>query len=125
MHLTCDIPMKNLYIELLIGLYGHPYIAHASKSISLKYKAKETWMYSDVFIFDQCRYLYDFLPTLDLWQSFFQNWAKQVIVRGCIDGIRRNHLHLNTELFKWGFIEGVYGNEFGQANLADRINLNE
>lgn len=125
MHLTCDIPMKNLYIELLIGLYGHPYIAHASKSISSKYKAKETWMYSDVFIFDQCRYLYDFLPTLDLWQSFFQNWAKQVIVRGCIDGIRRNHLHLNTELFKWGFIEGVYGNEFGQANLADRINLNE
>jgi len=125
MHIACDIPMKNLFVELLVGLYGHPYIAHAGKSLSLKYKAKETWMYSDVFIFDQCRYLYDFLPTLDLWQSFFQNWTKQVIVRGCIDGIRRNHLHLNTELFKWGFIEGVYGNEFGQANLADRINLNE
>lgn len=125
MHIACDIPMKNLFVELLIGLYGHPYIAHAGKNLSLKYKAKETWMYSDVFIFDQCRYLYDFLPTLDLWDSFFQNLANQTIVRGCIDGIRRNHLQLNASLFKWGFIEGVYGNGFGQANLEDRINLNE
>lgn len=31
MRITCDIPMKNLFIELLIGLYGHPYIAHAGK----------------------------------------------------------------------------------------------
>lgn len=124
MQITCDIPMKNLLIELLIGLYGHPYIAHAGKNLSIKYNAKNTWMYSDVFIFDQCRYLYDFLPTLDLWESFFQNLANQTIIRGCIDGIRRNHLQLNTSLFKWGFIEGVYDGQFGQAYLSDRINLN-
>ncbi len=125
MNIACDIPMKNLFIELLIGLYGHPYIAHTGKNLSLKYKAKETWMYSDVFVFDQCRYLYDFLPTLDLWELFFQNLPKQTIVRGCIDGMRRNHLQLNTSLFKWGFMEESYGKEFGQACLADRINLNE
>jgi len=125
MHIACDIPMKNLFIEFLIGLYAHPYIAHAGKNMSLKYMAKETWMYSDVFVFDQCRYLYDFLPTLDLWDSFFQNRANQIIVRGCIDGIRRNHLQLNGSLLKWGFIEGVYGTEFKHANLASRINLNK
>ncbi|KOH43486.1 class I SAM-dependent methyltransferase [Sunxiuqinia dokdonensis] len=125
MRITCDTPMKNLLVELLIGLYGYPYIAHAGKNLSLKYKAKETSMYSNVFIFDQCRYLYDFMPTLDLWESFFQNLANQTIIRGCIDGIRRNHFQLNTSLFKWGFIEGVYGNEFGQAMLSDRVNLND
>ena len=124
MRLTCDIPMKNLFVELLIGLYGYPYIAHAEKTLSLKYKAKETTMYSNVFIFDQCRYLYDFMPTLDLWENFFENLPNQVIIRGCIDGIRRNHLQLNSSLFKWGFIEGIHG-EFSQANLSERINLNE
>lgn len=124
MRITCDIPMKNLLVELLIGLYGHPYIAHAGKNLSLKYKAKETWMYSDVFVFDQCRYLYDFLPSVDLWASFFENKANQTIMRGCIDEIRRNHLDLNSSLFKWGFIECM-NDEFSSADLAERINLNE
>ncbi|MBB6240524.1 hypothetical protein HDC90_005202 [Pedobacter sp. AK013] len=124
MPLTCDIPMKNLLVELLIGLYGHPYVAHAGKNLSLKYKAKETWMYSDVFVFDQCRYLYDFLPTLDLWESFFENFANQTIIRGCIDEIRRNHLYLNSSLFKWGFVECV-DEEFSCADLPERINLND
>lgn len=123
MRLTCDIPMKNLFIELLIGLYGHPYIAHVGKTLGLKYKAKTTWMYSNVFIFDQSRYLYDFLPTPDLWMSFFENLANQTIVRGCMDGIRRNHFLLNNSLFKWGFIEGIFS-EFGYSKLEERINLN-
>lgn len=123
MGVTCDIPMKNLFIELLLGLYGHPYIANVEKNLALKYKAKETWMYSNVFVFDQCRYLYDFLPTLDLWQNFFENWANQTIIRACIDGIRRNHLNLNEHLFKWGFIEGV-PSEFTIPGLEKRIELN-
>lgn len=124
MRITCDAPMKNLLVELFIGLYGYPYIAHAGKSLSLKYKAKETWMYSNVFIFDQCRYLYDFLPTLDLWENFFQNLANQVIIRGCIDGIRRNHFQLNTSLFKWGFIEDLYNQDFEFSIISNRTNLN-
>jgi hypothetical protein len=119
---TCDIPMKNLFVELLFGLYGHPYIGNVSKNLSLKYKAKETWMYSNAFVFDQCRYLYDFLPTLDLWEGFFEDWVNQTIIRGCIDGIRRNHLNLNENLFLWGFIEGV-PSEFDIPTLAPRENL--
>lgn len=124
LNITCDVPMKNLFVELLFGLYGHPYIAHAGKNLALKYKAKDTWMYSNVFIFDQCRYLYDNLPTLDLWESFFANLPNQTIIRGCIDGIRRNHHQLNSELFKWGFIEGIC-EEFGCESLSDRLNLNK
>lgn len=124
MRITCDIPMKNLFVELLYGIYGYPYIAHAGKSLSLKYKAKETTMFSNVFVFDQCRYLYDYLPTPDLWESFFENKAHQTIIRGSIDGIRRNHIELNSSLFIWGFIEGVFG-EFGLTTLSERENLNQ
>lgn len=122
--IACDIPMKNLLVELLIGLYGYPYIAHAGKAMSVKYKAKETWMFANVFIFDQCRYLYDFLPTIDLWESFFSDLPNQAIIRACIDGIRRNHFELNDALFLWGFMKDM-GGEFGYAELPQRINLNE
>ncbi len=124
MHIACDIPMKNLIVELLFGLYGNPYLAHAGKQLSLEYKAKSTVMYSDVYIFDQCRYLYDYLPTPDLFESFFQNFESQVIVRGCIDGILRNHYEINQCFMQWGFIEGRFG-EFDYEELPDRINLNE
>jgi hypothetical protein len=123
--LTCDMPMKNLIVELLFGLYGFPYIANAGRTLSLKYKAKETWMFSNVFIFDQCRYLYDYIPTLDLLETFFLPWPHQIIVRGCIDCIHRNHISLNAEVFKYGFIEGVGEHGFRIPALPGRINLNE
>jgi len=123
LRITCDIPMKNLLVELLYGLYGFPYLANTAQMLALKYKAKETTMFSNVFVFDQCRYLYDFLPTPDLWGSFFSNFSNQTIIRGCIDGIRRNHIGLNSALFKWGFIEGVYG-QFGMSELNAREDLN-
>jgi hypothetical protein len=122
MRITCDIPMKNLFVELFYGLYGFPYLANTEKNLALKYKAKETTMYSNVFVFDQCRYLYDFLPTPDLWESFFKNFANQTIIRGCIDGIRRNHIYLNSALFKWGFIEGI-SEKFMIADLDARKEL--
>lgn len=123
LRLTCDVPMKNLIIELFIGLYGFPYIANVNESFSLKYKAKETWMFSNVFVFDQCRYLFDFAPSLDLFETFFERIENQFVVRACIDTIHRNHFVLNNKLFRWGFIEGIYG-EFGYGKMSERTNIN-
>ena len=122
LRLTCDVPMKNLFIELLVGLYGFPYIANVERCSALTYKAKDTVMYSNLFTFDQCRYLYDFLPTVDLFEAFFDHLPNQFVVRACIDTIHRNHVELNPQLFKWGFIEGLYG-EFGAIHLEDRISV--
>lgn len=124
LRLTCDIPMKNLIAELFFGLYGFPYVANSEKSFSLKYKAKDTWMYSNCFIFDQCRYLYDYIPSPDLFNTFFNGIHNQIVLRGCIDLIRRNHLDFNSEFFKWGFIESV-GPEFGSYHVKPRRNINE
>ncbi|WP_345238702.1 hypothetical protein [Flavisolibacter ginsenosidimutans] len=124
LHLTCDIPMKNLIVELFFGLYGFPYVANTEQCLSLKYKAKETWMFSNCFIFDQCRYLYDYIPSPDLFKTFFSEIHHQVILRGCIDLIHRKHLELNPNFFKWGFVEGI-GEEFGAYHLRQRRNLNE
>lgn len=124
-HLAVDIPMKNLIVELVIGSFSYPYICNASKLKSLKYKAKETWMYSDVFIFDQCRYLYDFVPPVDLMRTFFDNPRRQIIARCCIDAIKRKHFRINSNLFKWGFFEGAYEKRFPTADLNLRENIND
>jgi len=108
LRITCDVPMKNLIAELIVGLYGFPYIENGEKHLSLKYKAKETAMYSDVFIFDQARYMYDFLPTLELVPSFFNNIFNQIIVRCCIDQINRKHRMINGNLFWASLIEDMF-----------------
>lgn len=124
-HLTVDTPLKNLIAELVIGQYSFPYITNLNSQLSLKYKAKETWMYSDVFILDQCRYLYDFLPTLELMEDFFDNnIGEQIVIRCCIDGILRNHYNLNSHLLKGGFIESLHDERFPNSRLDDRININ-
>lgn len=125
MRLTTDIPMKNLLVDLLYGAYGYPHIANVDASSAIKYKAKEAWMYANLFVFDQCRYLYDFVPTMELIPEFFTNLHRQIIIRGCIDCIHRNHIELNKDLFLWGFIEDLYDDRFKKSRLQGRVNFNE
>ncbi|WP_054548824.1 MULTISPECIES: hypothetical protein [Lysinibacillus] len=125
--LTLDIPMKNLIAELLIGQYAFPYISNADKHYSIKYKAdgKKTWMYSDIFVFDQCRYLYDLLPSLELIEDYFKDSIdEQIIIRCFIDGILRNHVAYNRNFFEFGFIESLYDDKYGYSLLKERENLN-
>lgn len=116
--------MKNLIVELIIGLYGFPYIMNVKAHKSYKYNAKNSWMYSDVFIFDQCRYLYDMVSSIELLETLFRDIRKQVAVRYCIDGIIRNHSVINSNLFKYGYIEGIC-KEFPRGQLRKRLNVNK
>lgn len=130
LNLTVDIPMKNLLIELIIGLYTFPYINNASAHKSIKYKAsgKKTWMYSDVFIFDQCRYMYDILPSLELTKEFAktENWPIQVLIRCCIDEIKRKYGPFDSNLFRGGSVAELYSEEISSiVSLSNRLNLNK
>lgn len=77
-------------------------------------------------MFDQCRYLYDLLSTLEqLYDHFKNNIQKQIIISCCIDGIFKNHYNLNNNLLKGGFIENLYDNKLFYFDLNDRININD
>lgn len=127
LRLTLDIPMKNLIAELIIGQYSFPYISNTDKHYSLKYKAdgKKTWMYSDIFVFDQCRYLYDLLPSIELIENYFKdNIEEQIIMRCFIDRILREHSSFNHDIFRYGFIESLDDKNYGYSILKERENLN-
>jgi hypothetical protein len=46
-------------------------------------------MMFDVFVFDRCRSLYDWLPLLDSYGDTFGVLEKQIIIRSCIDSITK------------------------------------
>ena len=110
--LFCDIPFPNLTVDLLIGVYGYPYLVNLRKLLRLEYCAKQTTMYSDVFILDQCRYMYDLVPTV----SMFGDWLpfdRQFQIRICMSLIRL-HLHESCwELFRGSALAGMDVRGFG------------
>ncbi|GAA0496959.1 hypothetical protein GCM10008986_24910 [Salinibacillus aidingensis] len=84
-------------------------------------------MYSDIFVFDQCRYLYNLIPSIDLFKEFFnENIQNQIKIRACIDLILRNHHDIDPQLFRGGSIESLYGyNKIPYSGLTDRKNINK
>lgn len=85
----CDTPLSTLTVDLLLGVYGYPYHANISKLLRTSYSAKQATMLSDVFVFDQCRYLYDLVPTLPLFGPEMPHWL-QLIIRVSVDLIGRH-----------------------------------
>ena len=78
-------------------------------------------MYTDVFCFDQCRYMFDILPTFDLYNDFFKNNIPlQIIVRVCIDILLRKHYSLDKNFFNGGFIETMYWDKVPSSYLMER-----
>ena len=87
----CYEPPPHLIADLLVGLYGYPYHTNTRKLDRIAYKAKDTVMFTDVFVLDQARYLYDLLPTLPFFEETFPI-AEQLVLRVCMDVVRR-HAH--------------------------------
>jgi hypothetical protein len=98
--LFCDRPLPNLVVDLLVGVYGYPYHVNLLKLRRLQYCAKKTTMLSDVFILDQCRYLYDMVPTLPLFGEELP-FHLQLPIRICMSLIRR-HTHESCWDLFWG-----------------------
>ena len=95
----CYDPLPDLLADLLTGLYGYPYHANTRKLDRIVYKANDTVMFTDVFVFDQARYLYDLLPTLPFFDDPFP-MPQQLVLRVCMDAVRR-HSHFGcSDLFQ-------------------------
>jgi hypothetical protein len=117
--LFCDIPLPNLIVDLLVGIYGYPYHNNSKNLLRVKYTAKTTPMYTDVFIFDQSRYLYDFVPSIPLFVSNM-NRPRQIISRVCMDAIARHSFYDYSDLFKGSFLACLGEGGFSTYPWKDR-----
>lgn len=100
-------------MDLLIGVYGYPYHVNLQKLRRLEYTAKATPMHTDVFVLDQCRYMYDLVPTLAMFKDRLPD-ALQLQLRICMSliGLHTHvacrDLYLGSALAAWSEGFNVY-----------------
>lgn len=68
------------------------------------YKAKNTEMYMDITVLDECRYIYEWLPAVHQIRSAFSNVSWQYVFRFALDGLVKNRFNYNNEFFFQGSV---------------------
>ncbi|NRF17442.1 hypothetical protein HRJ43_24470 [Vibrio coralliilyticus] len=56
-------------------------------------------MYMDMLILDECRYLYDWMPTIDMMKHSLTDIERQLSFRFVLDAISKHRRYLSTEVF--------------------------
>ena len=104
----CDLPMIHLWLEMIVNSLGYPYHANLKNHERHRYTAKERQMCVDVFTFDQCRGLYDWLPMIEYQADYVKDYYDMLNIskatyveatvettlrsRMCVDAIAKNSL---------------------------------
>lgn len=97
---SCDAPLPNLLINSLLGIYGRPAFPNPRQCVRLKYRAKQTEMFTDLLVLDQCRYYYDWFPTVEQSPARFESVAFQVLARCILDRIERADWNSDSHPFR-------------------------
>jgi len=107
-HPFCDLFLFHQLLELIFRQIATPYQYNAENLMRWTYRAKETDMFMDLMILDECRYLYDWMPTADMIGNSISNIERQLSFRFVLDAIRKHIRWYNNEIF---FGTGVVSQE--------------
>jgi hypothetical protein len=80
-------------------------------------------MFLDVIPFDTCRYIYDWLPTLELVNDSFDLAAQQLVYRFALDGLTKHTIRYNEEYFYGTTVVGVNEGGFTDKLLIPRVDI--
>lgn len=110
---VCDAPLPNLLINSHLGKLGHPVFPNTSKMKRYTYKAKETTMYTDYLVLDDCINYFEWFPSLGSTAKFFNDVTNQYLARSILDRIGRTDLRSESNPFRGASVAC-----FGETNLA-------
>lgn len=100
----CDVPTAELAFDLLIRQLAFPMHYTVDAVRRWTYTAKQTQMFTDVIVLDACRYVYDWMPTVDLLRYGFTDECQQLAYRFALDGLVKNRRWYNSEYFYGGAV---------------------
>ncbi len=121
----CDVFLFHQVLEFLVRQLAVPYHINISSTSRWSYVAKETRMFLDMFVFDECRYLYDWMPTLDNFLHSIEDIERQFVFRFALDGINRHTRWYFEEYFAGTACVEKYGKKgFEYLTLKRRKYLN-
>lgn len=118
----CDVPTDELGFYPAFAQLAHPAHCNFSKVQRFSYIAegKSTRMYTDVIPLDECRYVYDWLSTPNLFTNDWTQLSSQMVFRMALDGIAKS-AHFKHDDFLFGcHVIGIDSDEFPVGELAPR-----
>jgi hypothetical protein len=119
----CDLVLGHQLVELLFRQVAVPYHINVEMTRRWRYQAKETPMFMDMTILDECRYLYDWMPTTEMITAGFSNIARQLAYRFALDGVSKHRRWYNSEYFFGTAIIDQYTAPFDAKILHPRSDL--
>ena len=81
---------KSLVAGLLYGQMAYPSFPVVEKMLRLHYTGNTRQMFTDVFIFDQCRYVYEQFPSISCAFFAITEPVQQIVFRMVVDGLRKH-----------------------------------
>ncbi len=119
-HYLCDVFLFHQIQELLIRQFCVTYHLNVEKTLRWTYKSKETQMFTDLLIFDECRYLYDWIPTLDMIETNLNNIEMDLSLRLILDSLSKHSLRCNMDYFFGTSSIGIGNKKFNEKRFKIR-----
>lgn len=106
-----DRVTSSLFFDVVINQLTYPMHSNTEKCNTYQYCAKETDMFTDVVAFDECRYLYEWLPALHQIKNAMCDKSWQYVFRFSLDALVKQRIKYNNEFFFQGSV--ISKNEVG------------
>jgi hypothetical protein len=98
-YVFCDVFLFHQLKDILVGQLTGPYFYNVDYTKRWTYKAKETEMFMDLITYDECRYIFDWMPTLDMFEEGVEDWNRQLSLRFAMDSVTKQRRWYNEEFF--------------------------
>lgn len=123
--ISCDVPMPNLMVNSILGIYGAPAFPNPAASQRFSYVSKETTMYTDLLVLDRCRSYFDWFPTVDVVEARFQSKGFQLVARCLMDRIGWADWQARSHPFRGAAMAGMGATKHAQpVTFGARIIVN-
>lgn len=119
-----DKPNRVMFLDSVINQLSYPMHYVSDKSTRLTYVAKEKRMFTDLLLFDECRYIYDWLPAIHQIPKSFSNPSWQYTFRFGLDGLIKQRINYNNEFFFQGSVISKTTPGFEAKFFPNRISIN-
>lgn len=124
MYQFLDKPNRILFFDAVINQLSYPMHYCSEKATRLTYIAKQTRMFTDLMLFDECRYIYDWIPAIHQIPNAFSNPSWQYTFRFALDGLVKQRINYNNEFFFQGSVVGKNIKSFEAKQIPERKKIN-
>ena len=120
MYQFLDKTNENLFFDTVINQLAYPMHYVAGQSRRYIYIAKSQRMFTDLILFDECRYIYDWMPSVNQLRQAFSNLSWQYTFRFGLDGLVKQRINYNNEFFFQGSVISKNIDGFKAAHFPER-----